>query len=127
MLLKSQGDDLTIAQCPYARDDAEWQNTDHRSLLSIVKQVKPHVLVGTSTRPRTFTEEVVREMTKHVQRPMIFPLSNPTRLHEADPKDIYDWSEGKALISTGSPFPPVEYKGKKHEVGKCSGSGSISN
>jgi len=82
-----------------------------------VKEVKPHVLIGTSTVPKIFTEEIIKEMAKHVDRPMIFPLSNPTRLHEAEPKDINEWTKGKALITTGSPFPPVEYDGKKYEVG----------
>lgn len=86
-------------------------------MLSIVKEVKPHVLIGTSTCPKAFTEEIVKEMAKHVDRPMIFPLSNPTKLHEADPVDLIEWTEGKALIATGSPFSPVEYKGKKYEIG----------
>ncbi|KAL9134185.1 MAG: hypothetical protein Q9175_004639 [Cornicularia normoerica] len=117
LLLKSQGEDLTIGQGPFARDDKEWQGKDHNDLLSVVEEVKPHVMIGTSTKPKAFTEEVVKEMSKHVERPIIFPLSNPTRLHEADPKDINEWSEGKALIATGSPFPPVEYNGRKYEVG----------
>lgn len=117
-MLKSRGEDLTIGQGPYARDDNGWQGKDHNDLLSVIKVVKPHVLIGTSTKPKAFTEEVVKEMSKHVERPIIFPLSNPTRLHEADPKDINVWSEGKALIATGSPFPPVEYNRKKYEVGK---------
>jgi malate dehydrogenase (oxaloacetate-decarboxylating) len=76
------------------------------------------VLIGTSTKPGSFTEEVVKEMAKHVERPIIFPLSNPTKLHEAQPKDLFQWTKGKALIATGSPFPPVEYQGTKYEVGK---------
>lgn len=118
LLLESQGEDLTIGQGPFARDDKDWQGKEHNDLLSVIKEVKPHVLIGTSTKPKAFTEEVVKEMSKHVKRPIIFPLSNPTRLHEADPKDINEWSKGKALIATGSPFPPVEYNGKKYEVGK---------
>lgn len=118
LLLKSLGDDLTVGQGPFARDDEEWQGRDHKDLLSVVKEVKPHVMIGTSTKPKAFTEEVVKEMSKHVKRPIILPLSNPTRLHEADPKNINEWSEGKALIATGSPFPPVEYNGKEYEVGK---------
>lgn len=120
LLLKSHGDGLTIGQGPFAREDKDWQGKDHGDLLSVVKEVKPHVLIGTSTKSKAFTEEVVKEMSKHVERPIIFPLSNPTRLHEADPKDINEWSKGKALIATGSPFPPVEYNGKKYEVGKSS-------
>lgn len=126
LLLKSQGDKLTHGQSPYARDDSDWEGKDHQDLLSVVKEVKPHVLIGTSTKPKAFTEEVVKEMAKHVDRPMIFPLSNPTRLHEADPKDINEWTKGKALIATGSPFPPVEYNGKKYEVGKSTASTIIS-
>lgn len=112
------GDSLTIGQDPFARDEEEWHGKDHKDLLSIIREVKPHVLIGTSTKPKAFTEEVVKEMSKHVERPIILPLSNPTRLHEADPKDVYKWSEGRALIATGSPFPPVEYNGKKYEIGR---------
>lgn len=117
ILLKSHGGKLTPGQTPYARDDAAWQEKDHRDLLCIVREVKPHVLIGTSTCPKAFTEEIVKEMAKHVDRPMIFPLSNPTKLHEADPADLVEWTEGKALIATGSPFSPVEYKGKQYEIG----------
>ena len=112
------GNSLTIGQSPFARHDKEWQGKDHKDLLTIIREVKPHVLIGTSTKPKAFTEEVVREMSKHVERPIILPLSNPTRLHEADPKDVYKWSEGKALIATGSPFPPVKHNGKKYEIGR---------
>ena len=111
------GTSLTIGQGPFARDEKEWHGKDHKDLLSIIREVKPHVLIGTSTKPKAFAEEVVKEMSKHVERPIILPLSNPTRLHEANPKDIYNWSEGRALIATGSPFPPVEYNGKKYEIG----------
>ena len=114
VLLQSMKDDLTPAQHPYARPDDEWEDADRKSLLEVVKKVKPHVLIGTSTKPRSFTKEVVQEMAKHVERPIIFPLSNPTRLHEADPKDLFEWTDGKVLTATGSPFPPVEMKnGKK--------------
>ena len=112
------GDKLTTAQADFAREDSEWKDHKHTDLLSVIKKVKPHVLIGTSTKPKAFTEEVVKEMAKHVDRPIIFPLSNPTRLHEADPKDIYEWTEGKALIATGSSFPPVEYNDRKYEVGE---------
>jgi malate dehydrogenase (oxaloacetate-decarboxylating) len=88
----------------------------------VIKEVKPHVLIGTSTVPKSFTREIITEMASHVERPIIFPLSNPTRLHEADPKDINEWSKGKALIATGSPFPPVTYEGKEYEVAECNNS-----
>ncbi|KAI9883996.1 MAG: hypothetical protein M1823_004214 [Watsoniomyces obsoletus] len=122
LLLKSHGDKLTLAQTPYAREDSEWKGQDTHHLLSIIQKVHPHVLIGTSTTPKAFTEEIIREMATHVDRPMIFPLSNPTRLHEADPQDIFTWTEGRALISTGSPFPPVEYQGRRYEVAECNNS-----
>lgn len=84
-----------------------------------MKKVKPHALIGTSTKPNSFTEEVIREMAKHVDKPIVFPLSNPTRLHEAQPEDINRWTDGRALIATGSPFPPVDRNGGKYEIGMC--------
>ncbi len=123
VLLQSQKDDLTPAQHPYARPDDEWNNTDKKSLLDVIKKVRPHVLIGTSTKPKMFNKEVVQEMAKHVDRPIIFPLSNPTRLHEADPKDLFEWTDGKVLTATGSPFPPVEMKnGRKREIAECNNS-----
>lgn len=83
-----------------------------------MKAVKPHVLIGTSTKPGAFTQEIVREMAKHVERPVIFPLSNPTRLHEAKPQDLYDWTDGKVLVATGSPFAPVKHNGKEYDICK---------
>lgn len=120
VLLQSQKDDLTPAQHPFARPDNEWKDSDAKALKEIIRKVKPHVLIGTSTKPRTFTKEVVQEMAKHVDRPIIFPLSNPTRLHEADPKDLHEWTDGKVLTATGSPFPPVTTKdGGKREIAEC--------
>lgn len=74
----------------------------------MIKEVKPNVLIGTSTKPGAFTEDVIKEMASHVDRPIIMPLSNPTRLHEAVPKDLLKWTEGRALVATGSPFEPVK-------------------
>ncbi|PBP18800.1 putative malate dehydrogenase [Diplocarpon rosae] len=122
LLVKSHGSKLTPAQTPYAREDSEWGESDHSSLLSVVKAVKPHVLIGTSTKPKSFTKEIVEEMSSHVSRPIIFPLSNPTRLHEASPSDINTWSKGRALIATGSPFPPVTYESRTYEVAECNNS-----
>lgn len=119
LLLQSHGDKLTSAQKGYARSDDEYSSIDTTDLVAVIREVKPHVLVGCSTKPKAFTEDAVREMAKHVERPIIFPLSNPTRLHEADPKDINDWTDGKALISTGSPFPPVSRAGKEYEIAEC--------
>lgn len=123
LLLQSFKDDLTPAQHPYAKPDEEWKDIDHKSLLDVVKHVKPHVLIGTSTKPKAFTKEVVQEMAKHVERPIIFPLSNPTRLHEAQPQDLYDWTDDKVLTATGSPFPPVKTKdGREVEIAECNNS-----
>ncbi|OCK83975.1 hypothetical protein K432DRAFT_346078 [Lepidopterella palustris CBS 459.81] len=122
LLIKSKKDQLTPAQISYARENAEWEGKEHNDLLSVVKEVKPHVLIGTSTKPGAFTKEIVQEMAKHVDRPIIFPLSNPTRLHEATPQDLYDWTDGKVLVATGSPFPPVDYDGKRYDIAECNNS-----
>ncbi|EAT83074.2 hypothetical protein SNOG_09809 [Parastagonospora nodorum SN15] len=122
LLLQGKKDQLTPAQAPYARNDKEWEGKEHQDLLSVVKGVKPHVLIGTSTKPGAFSEDVVREMSKHVERPIIFPLSNPTRLHEAKPQDLYDWTDGKVLVATGSPFPPVKHNGKEYDISECNNS-----
>ncbi|PYH42180.1 NAD-dependent malic enzyme [Aspergillus saccharolyticus JOP 1030-1] len=122
LLVKSLGDQLTPAQVPFARDDDEWSGEEPRDLLAVVKKVQPHVLIGISTKPKAFTEEIIREMAKHVETPIVFPLSNPTRLHEACPEDINRWTDGKALMATGSPFPPVELNGKKYEIAECNNS-----
>lgn len=113
---------LTPAQTPFAREDSEWPEGKQNDLLSVIQNVKPHVLIGTSTKPKAFTEEIIREMAKHVERPIVFPLSNPTRLREAQPKDIYEWTDGRALVATGSPFPPVEFGGVKYEIAECNNS-----
>jgi malate dehydrogenase (oxaloacetate-decarboxylating) len=116
VVLHSKEHECTEAQKPYAKADDQWKGHSD-DLLELIKEVKPHVLVGTSTKPGAFTMEIVQEMAKHVERPMIFPLSNPTKLHEATPEDLIHWTDGKALVATGSPFDPVEYKGKKYEIG----------
>ena len=93
-----------------------------RDLLAVVKAVKPTVLIGTSGEPGTFTEEVIREMAKHVERPVIFPMSNPTNKTEARPVDIVKWTDGRALIATGSPFDPVPHAGKKIVIAQANNS-----
>ena len=86
------------------------QQNEHGSvgLLEVVKAVEPTVLIGTSTVAGAFTEEIIRTMAKKVDRPIIFPLSNPSRLHEVHPHKANEWTNGKALIATGSPFPPAK-------------------
>ncbi|KAG2220261.1 hypothetical protein INT45_009876 [Circinella minor] len=95
---------------------------EHPQLLDVVKNVKPTVLIGCSTIPGAFTEEVVRAMAEHCENPIIFPLSNPTQLHEAKPADLFKWTEGKAFVATGSPFDPVEYNGRTYEIAECNNS-----
>ncbi|WVR07664.1 hypothetical protein IAU60_004706 [Kwoniella sp. DSM 27419] len=106
----------------FIRDEDDWSGDGETNLLEVIKKVKPTALIGTSTHAGAFTEEVVKEMAKHVDRPIIFPLSNPTKKCEADPADVNKWSNGKALMSTGSPFPPVDIPGedkKKYVVAEC--------
>ncbi|GAP85306.1 putative malate dehydrogenase [Rosellinia necatrix] len=97
---------LDDGQKVFAKAAADWTDKD-RSLLAVVRAVRPNVLVGTSTVPGAFTEEVVRAMAAGCARPVILPLSNPTRLHEAVPRDLLRWTGGRALVATGSPFAPV--------------------
>jgi malate dehydrogenase (oxaloacetate-decarboxylating) len=89
------------------------------SLLETVKHAKPTILIGTSTQPNTFNEEIITEMKKHAPRPIIFPLSNPTSKSEAHPEDLLKWTRGQALIATGSPYPRVHYEGKDYVIGQC--------
>jgi len=88
-------------------------------LAEVVTRVHPTILIGTSTMAGAFTEDIVREMAAHVGRPVIMPMSNPTELSEADPADLIRWTEGKALVATGSPFEPVEYVGTKYVIGQA--------
>jgi len=89
-----------------------------RDLLAVVRAVTPTVLIGTSGEPDTFTEPVVREMAKHVDRPVIFPMSNPTNKTEGKPVDLVAWTNGRALVATGSPFDPVLYQGRTITIGQ---------
>lgn len=107
VVLKSYSDS-TEAQKKYADADEDWQGINTRSLVEAVEHIKPDLLVGCSTQAGAFTEEVIKTMYKYNKQPMVFPLSNPTRLHEAFPVDIMKWTDNNALIATGSPFPPVD-------------------
>jgi malate dehydrogenase (oxaloacetate-decarboxylating) len=114
-------------QQPFVRkksDVATWKlsNPNNISLLDVVRNVKATVLVGVSGQAGAFTEEVVREMAKHIDRPVIFPLSNPTSREEATPQQLLSWTNGKALIGTGSPFPPVVINGKTIPVAQTNNS-----
>ncbi|MGN7312320.1 NAD-dependent malic enzyme [Alkalicoccobacillus gibsonii] len=109
---------------PYLRPDSEvinWARNDEGQieLLEVIKHVKPTILIGTSGTTGAFSEEIVREMAAHTERPIIMPMSNPTPLAEAVPEDLIKWTDGKALIATGSPFSPVSYKGVDYEIGQA--------
>ncbi len=105
-------------------DIAGWQLTggDDISLLDVVRNAGVSVLIGVSAQAGAFTEEIVREMARHAQRPIIFPLSNPTSKSEATPADLLNWSDGRALVGTGSPFPPVEINGKLIRISQVNNS-----
>ncbi len=102
---------------------ADWDQDDNSySLLDVMRNAKPTVLIGVSGAPGLFTEEVIREMHKHCPRPIVFPLSNPTSRVEATPNDIIRWTDGQALVATGSPFAPVIHNGKTHIIAQCNNS-----
>lgn len=129
-LLDSQGlvqtgrTDLEAEKQPFAQPQArlaQWQPAQpgHFTLQDVVTHVHPTILIGTSAQPGAFTEAVVREMAQHCERPIIFPLSNPTSKSEAHPQDIMDWTDGRALVATGSPFPPVKHNERTTPIGQC--------
>ncbi|WOT04382.1 NAD-dependent malic enzyme [Shewanella youngdeokensis] len=104
-------------------DIENWSNVgDNISLLDVVNNGKPTVLIGVSGAPGLFTEAIVKAMHSHCQRPIIFPLSNPTSRVEATPKDILHWTHGQALVATGSPFEPVVVDGTTYEIAQCNNS-----
>lgn len=115
--------DLPDYQQAYARPAAEvagWQKADGKiSLLEVVKQVKPTILIGTSTDHGAFTEAVIKALCAGVERPILLPLSNPTERIEVMPADAIAWSDGKALLSVGIPVPPVPYKGVNYVIGQA--------
>lgn len=113
LVKESLGDLIRPALREFVRPDEEWEGVPTNdkgeiTLLEVVKKIRPTVLIGCSTQAGAFTETVVREMAKSVDRPIILPLSNPSRLVEADPAKLTDWTNGKALLATGSPFPPAK-------------------
>ena len=116
-LVTENGKGVRPEQLPYARKEQEvqgWkQSNGEITLLDVIRNAKPSVLIGVSGQAGAFTEQAVREMAKYSERPVIFPLSNPTSRSEAVAQDLMDWTEGRALIGTGSPFEPVNVGGKK--------------
>lgn len=116
------GDDPSLLdfQVPYARSRAEVANWPSGpggiSLATVVTRAKPTILIGTSTQAGAFTESIVKEMASYTERPIILPLSNPTSKAEALPADLIEWTDGKVLTATGSPFEPVQYKGVSYQI-----------
>jgi malate dehydrogenase (oxaloacetate-decarboxylating) len=106
----------------YARPTGEtdgWAKDGIPTLADVVREVRPTVLIGTSAQAASFSEEIVREMATHCPRPIILPLSNPTSKCEALPADLLRWTDGRALIATGSPFAPVEQHGQLHRIAQA--------
>ena len=119
-LLFNDTPDLTPEQKEFTRDRSEFSNAGELTdLLSVVKAVHPTVMIGTSKQPGAFTEAVVKEMAAHTERPIIFPISNPTKLIEAMPADLIKWTDGRVLPATGIPVDPLEYKGGTYTIGQA--------
>lgn len=119
-LLFDDMDDLTHEQRPFAKKRSDFTNAEKLTdLLEVVKTVKATILVGTSTNPNSFTKEIVEAMCENSAHPMIFPLSNPTKLAEASAENLIKWSDGKAFVATGIPADTVSYKGIDHVIGQA--------
>ncbi|AVW01340.1 NAD-dependent malic enzyme [Lactiplantibacillus plantarum] len=118
-LLFDDTEGLTPAQKAFTRKRSEFSNADElTNLEAVVKAVHPTVMIGTSTQPGTFTESIIKEMAAYTERPIIFPLSNPTKLAEAKAEDLIKWTDGRALVATGIPADDVEYKGVTYQIGQ---------
>ena len=117
-LLTDDMTDLTEGQQFFARSTSDLQ-VPQPTLLATVRAIRPTILIGTSTCPGAFTEEIVKEMAAHTERPIIFPLSNPTELAEAKASNLIEWTDGRALVATGIPSSPVNYKGVTYTIGQA--------
>ncbi len=114
-------------QTEFAKDRTDvgnWSTSDNGqiSLLDVVREVKPTILVGVSGQPGLMSEEIIKVMYADCDKPIVLPLSNPTSRVEAQPKDVFNWTDGNAIVATGSPFEPVEYQGKLHSIAQCNNS-----
>lgn len=127
-LVTSDMDNLLDFQQLLAQDKSalnEWllsDNNDTIELVDVIANVHPSILIGVSGKPGLFTEAIIREMHKHCSRPIVLPLSNPSKHVEAHPDHVIEWTDGQAIVATGSPFFPVEYAGKKFEISQCNNS-----
>ncbi|MCO4468657.1 malolactic enzyme [Streptococcus infantarius subsp. infantarius] len=119
-LLFDDMEDLTPAQKPFAKKREDFADCgDMTSLLNVIKTVKPTILVGTSTDAGAFTKEVVEAMCENTERPVVFPISNPTKKLEATAEQVIEWSDGKAFVATGVPSGTVSYKGVDYQIGQA--------
>lgn len=123
-VLQECHNNLTEGQKTYARNSDDFQdwkvsNPDKVSLMETVRHVKPTILIGCSAQTGAFSQDIIETMSKHCKRPIIFPLSNPDDKCEAQPKDILHWSEGRALIATGTAFPQIEYQNRMLAIAQC--------
>lgn len=119
-LLFEDTEGLTPGQIPFARKRAEFTNSEALTNLgAVVKEIHPTIMIGTSTQPGAFSEAIIKDMAAHTARPIIMPLSNPTKLAEATAKDLIEWTDGKALIGTGIPADDVEYHGVTYQIGQA--------
>jgi malate dehydrogenase (oxaloacetate-decarboxylating) len=97
----------------------ENSQTDYASLFDVIRNAKPTILIGVSGQAGLFSEKIIREMVTHCERPIVLPLSNPTSQVEAQPVDIISWTEGRAIVATGSPFDSVKYAGSEYPIAQC--------
>jgi len=118
-LLNCYTPNLSDEQKEFINDSTNVQNTSFKSLEEIVSEVQPTILIGTSTQPGAFNEQVVKTMSTYTERPIILPLSNPTKLAEAKAEDLLRWTNGKALIGTGIPVENIQYNGVEYQIGQA--------
>ncbi len=119
-LIHSGSDRIMQSQRPFARDLSElsqWQSG--YQLADVIENVKPNILIGVSGQSGMFTKELITQMAAHVEQPCIFPLSNPTVKSEAHPENLIQWTQGRALVATGSPFVPVRHNGTSYDIAQC--------
>jgi malate dehydrogenase (oxaloacetate-decarboxylating) len=123
-LLHSGRTDLTPEQKVYVQPEerlSNWPRTSHGQIAfaEVIRRVDATILIGLSSAAGAFNEEIVREMARKVERPIIFPLSNPTSKSEATANDLMQWTEGRAIVATGSPFDPVKIGGRTYRITQC--------